>query len=199
LIHIIESENVYYNSVDRKYYFKNEYSRYDYPFLDVLDNVEMVDDILFENCFSLIKKRKSRTYAIINEDNLSLKCLYFGSFIEYNCYDLSVDLEYTSCKVISSFIRKRKNNYHVNFAALISSRNFMCFKIISNSGDRFRVVYAYNPLLKAILKQSVRFKEWDELVNKTLLDDYEDSFDTEVNFDLLDRIKDTGFVFKKFS
>ena len=198
MIHIIESDRVYYNSFNRILYFRNDKSQTNFPVAEVSELVEYDGGLLSPNSFSVFKKKKSKKWIVEPDENLSPKCFYFGEFCEDNCVDIKADFKATNCKVVANFSQNIKDRYTMMFVAILSSRTFICFDIELQSGEKFKKLYTYDPKLKKVIHKKINTKNWDIFVGEIILDDYDESIiPVEVNFDMLDLYKNSRFVFKK--
>lgn len=198
MIHINESNNFYYNDKSKSFYFKNETSRFDYKFLEIADGLCLDEnDRLPSNQFSLVRG-KSKDYLAIPDEDLRVGCLYFGEFYRDNCSDISVDYDNSTCKIIGCFIKNIRGRCIARFAIVLTSRNFICFDIQLKTGEKYKKIYAYESKFKKVINTTITVKKWETIKKESMLTDYNDSFDVEVNFDLLERMEESGFVFKKW-
>ncbi len=192
MLHLIETDNVYYNRDDHCYYFINDHSRFDNKVLEVDENLKLVDKVLPENKFSVV--RRKRGYLALEDEDLSTKCLYFGEVFEKPGSKISLDSENTSCKVVACYIAGES----ARFAVVLSRRNFFSLDVANELEEPFKFICTYYFEKKQVLAKTLSLSKWEEVTKSSQMVDYDDQPSVEVNFELLSRLKETGFRFTKY-
>lgn len=200
MIHIIDDSvtNFYYNKDDRKFYFVNENARYNNVVAEAAEGIEpeMVSCQLPVKQFSVIKKKGN--YWIVPEENLSNDCFYIGEFVEEGCNNMSINDDYTNCKIVGCFLKKIKSKCVAQFAVIFRSCKYITFDITLSSGEKFKRMYAFNTKTKDVLCKTVDDEEWNTITERIMLNDYEENYKIEVNLEFLETLKDRGFTIKKW-